>query len=137
MILYTVQDFATETRRLTGNRGVEVVYDSVGRTTFGQSLDCLAPRGLLALFGQSSGSVAPVNPQLLNQKGSLYLTRPTLAHYAATRTELLSRADELFAWVRDNRLFVRIDREVALKDVGEAQRALESRETTGKVKLKP
>jgi NADPH2:quinone reductase len=137
VILYTVQDFATETRRLTGNRGVEVVYDSVGRTTFGQSLDCLAPRGLLALFGQSSGSVAPVNPQLLNQKGSLYLTRPTLAHYAATRTELLSRADELFAWVRDNRLFVRIDREVALKDVGEAQRALESRETTGKVILKP
>lgn len=137
VILYTRQDFAAETKRLTGNRGVEVVYDSVGRTTFEHSLDCLAPRGLLALFGQSSGPVPPFNPQLLNQKGSLYLTRPTLGHYVATRAQLLSRAGELFDWLRDKRLAVRIDREVPLKDVAEAHRALESRETTGKVLLKP
>lgn len=137
VILYTVQDFAVETKRLTENRGVQVVYDSVGRTTFDQSLNCLAPRGLLALFGQSSGAVAPVNPQILNQKGSLYLTRPTLANYVATRSELLERANQLFEWVRDNRLAVRVDREVALKDVAAGHRALESRETTGKVLLKP
>jgi len=136
VILYTQQDFAAKTKELTQNRGVDVVYDSVGRTTFDHSLDCLAPRGLLALFGQSSGPVAPVNPQLLNQKGSLYLTRPTLAHYVATRAELLRRADELFGWLRDGKLAVRIDREIALKDTAEAHRALESRETTGKVILK-
>jgi NADPH2:quinone reductase len=137
VILYTQQDFAAETRRLTGNRGVEVVYDSVGRTTFEHSLDCLAPRGLLALFGQSSGPVPPFNPQVLNQKGSLYLTRPTLANYAATRAELLSRAEDLFGWLREKKLSVRVDREVPLKDVAEAQRALENRETSGKVLLKP
>ena len=136
VILYTQQDFAAKTKELTQNRGVDVVYDSVGRTTFDHSLDCLAPRGLLALFGQSSGPVAPFNPQLLNQKGSLYLTRPTLAHYVATRAELLRRADELFGWLRDGKLAVRIDREIALKDTAEAHRALESRETTGKVILK-
>jgi NADPH2:quinone reductase len=136
VILYTQQDFAAETKRLTGNRGVEVVYDSVGRTTFDHSLNSLAPRGLLALFGQSSGPVAPVNPQVLNQKGSLYLTRPTLANYVATRAELLSRAADLFEWLREKKLSVRVDREVPLKDVVEAHRALESRETTGKVLLK-
>jgi len=136
VILYTQQDFAAETKRLTGNRGVEVVYDSVGRTTFDHSLNCLAPRGLLALFGASSGPVAPFNPQVLNQKGSLYLTRPTLANYVATRSELLSRAGELFDWLREKKLSVRIDRELPLKDVAEAHRALESRETTGKVLLK-
>jgi NADPH2:quinone reductase len=136
-ILYTVQDLAVETRRLTENRGVQVVYDSVGRTTFDQSLNCLAPRGLLALFGQSSGAVPPVNPQILNQKGSLFLTRPTLANYVTSRSELLERANELFEWVRDSRLAVRVDREVALKDVAAAHRALENRETTGKVLLKP
>jgi len=137
VILYTQQDFVAETRRLTDNRGVEVVYDSVGRTTFDHSLNCLAPRGLMALFGQSSGPVPPVNPQTLNQKGSLYLTRPTLANYAATRAELLSRAGELFEWVREQKLSVRVDREVPLQQVAEAHRALESRETTGKVLLKP
>jgi NADPH2:quinone reductase len=136
VILYTQQDFVAETKRLTGNRGVEVVYDSVGRTTFEHSLNCLAPRGLLALFGQSSGPVPPFNPQVLNQKGSLYLTRPTLAHYAATRAELLGRTGELFDWLRDKKLSVRVDREVPLKEVAEAHRALEGRETTGKVLLK-
>jgi NADPH:quinone reductase len=136
VILYTQQDFVAETKRLTGNRGVEVVYDSVGRSTFEQSLNCLAPRGLMALFGASSGAVAPFNPQVLNQKGSLYLTRPTLAHYVATRAELLRRSGELFDWLRDSKLSVRVDREVLLKDVAEAQRALENRETTGKVLLR-
>jgi len=136
VILYTQQDFAVETKRLTSNRGVQVVYDSVGRTTFDQSLNSLAPRGLLALFGASSGPVPPVNPQVLNQKGSLYLTRPTLANYVATRAELLSRAADLFGWLREKKLSVRVDREVPLKDVAEAHRALESRETTGKVLLK-
>jgi NADPH2:quinone reductase len=136
VILYTQQDFAVETKRLTSNRGVQVVYDSVGRTTFDQSLNSLAPRGLLALFGASSGPVPPVNPQVLNQKGSLYLTRPTLANYVATRAELLSRAADLFEWLREKKLSVRVDREVPLKDVAEAHRALESRETTGKVLLK-
>lgn len=136
VIRYTEQDFVTETRRLTGSRGVEVVYDSVGRTTFDKSLDCLSPRGVLALFGQSSGPVAPIDPQVLNQKGSVYLTRPSLAHYAATRAELLNRTRELFDWLSSGRLRVRIDREVPLKDVAEAHRALESRETTGKVLLK-
>jgi NADPH:quinone reductase len=135
VILYTQRDFVAETKRFTGNRGVEVVYDSVGRTTFDQSLNCLAPRGLMALFGASSGAVPPFNPQVLNQKGSLYLTRPTLAHYVATRAELLRRAGELFEWLADKRLSVRVDREVPLKDVAEAHRALESRETTGKVLL--
>jgi NADPH2:quinone reductase len=136
VILYTEQDFALETKRFTDNRGVEVVYDSVGRATFDQSLNCLAPRGLMALFGASSGAVPPFNPQVLNQKGSLYLTRPTLAHYVATRAELLRRAGELFAWLAEKKLSVRVDREVPLKDVAEAHRALESRETIGKVLLK-
>jgi NADPH2:quinone reductase len=136
VILYTKQDFVVETKRFTDNRGVEVVYDSVGRTTFDQSLNCLAPRGLMALFGASSGAVPPIDPQVLNQKGSLYLTRPTLANYVATRAELLRRVAELFAWLAEKKLSVRVDREVALKDVAEAHRALESRETTGKVLLK-
>jgi NADPH:quinone reductase len=136
VILYTEQDFVVETKRFTDNRGVEVVYDSVGRTTFDQSLNCLAPRGLMALFGASSGAVPAFNPQVLNQKGSLYLTRPTLANYVATRAELLRRTAELFAWLAQKRLAVRVDREVPLKDVAQAHRALESRETTGKVLLK-
>jgi NADPH2:quinone reductase len=136
VIRYTEPDFVVETRRLTGNRGVDVVYDSVGRATFDQSLGCLRPRGLLALFGQSSGPVGPLSPQLLNEKGSLYLTRPTLAHHVATRDELDGRARELFGWLRDNKLSIRIDREVPLKDASEAHRALESRESAGKILLR-
>jgi len=137
IIRYADQDFAAETQRLTAKRGVQVVYDSVGRTTFERSLDCLAPRGVLALFGQSSGPVAPFDPQLLNRKGSLFLTRPTLAHYVATRPELMSRAQDLFGWLATQRLSVRIDREVPLQDAAEAHRALENRETAGKVLLVP
>ena len=136
VIDYTSQDFVAETKRITDGRGVQVVYDSVGKTTFLAGLDVLAPRGMMALFGQSSGPVAPVDPQILNQKGSLFLTRPTLAHYTATREELLRRAKDLFEWIAGGELSVRVGAEYALPDVGEAHRALEGRRTTGKVVLK-
>lgn len=136
-INYTRQDFVAEVRKLTGGKGVKVVYDSVGATTFQGSLDSLAPRGLLALFGQSSGPVPPFDPQVLNQKGSLFLTRPTLAHYVPTREELLARASELFGWIMSGALRIRVHREFPLSQAGAAQQALESRETTGKVLLVP
>jgi NADPH2:quinone reductase len=136
-ILYTEQDFVTEVRRITEGLGVQVVYDSVGATTFLPGLDCLAPRGMMVLFGQSSGPVAPVDPQLLNHKGSLYLTRPTLGHYVASREDLRWRAGELLAWLRDGSLRLRIDRELPLDQAGEAHRALEARETKGKLLLVP
>ncbi|HEX2081553.1 MAG TPA: quinone oxidoreductase [Longimicrobium sp.] len=136
VIVYTRQDFAEEVRRLTDGKGVQVIYDSVGRTTFLPGLDVLAPRGMMVLFGQSSGPVAPVDPQLLNQKGSLFLTRPTLGHYTATREELLWRAGELFAWIGTGELNVRVGAEFPLAQVAEAHRALESRQTTGKVLLR-
>jgi NADPH2:quinone reductase len=135
-IVYTRQDFAAETRRLTGGRGVHVVYDSVGRTTFLPGLDLLVPRGMMVLFGQSSGPVDPVDPQLLAQKGSLFLTRPTMGHYVATRDELLWRAGELFAWIAAGELSVRVGAEFPLADAAEAHRALEGRRTTGKVLLR-
>lgn len=137
VVLYMSQDFAVESKRLTGNRGVNVVYDSVGQNTFDRSLDSLAPRGLLVLFGQSSGPVAPFDPQRLNQKGSLYLTRPALAHYVSSRDELLARASQLFDWVSTGRLSVRIDRELPLAEAAEAHGLLESRKTSGKILLKP
>jgi NADPH2:quinone reductase len=134
-IQYTKDDFEAEARRLTSGRGVEVVYDSVGRTTFEKSLGSLAPRGLLALFGQSSGPVPPLDPQVLAQRGSLYLTRPRINAYTATREELLWRATDILGWIRDGRLTVRIDRELPLSAAAEAHRALESRVTAGKVLL--
>lgn len=136
-ILYANQDFVAEVKRITNGAGVQVVYDSVGATTFLKSLDCLAPRGMIALFGQSSGPVAPFDPQLLNQKGSLFLTRPTLVHYIATPDELRWRAGEVLGWIRDGSLDLRIDREVPLVHASEAHRALEGRRTTGKVLLIP
>jgi NADPH2:quinone reductase len=136
VIVYTKQDFVGEVKRITDGKGVNVVYDSVGKTTFLPGLDVLRPRGLMALFGQSSGAVAPIDPQLLNQKGSLFLTRPTLAHYTGTRDELLSRAKELFQWIGRGELSVRIGAEYALADAGDAHRALEGRRTTGKVVLR-
>lgn len=136
VIVYTRDDFAAEVRRLTGGRGVQVIYDSVGRTTFLPGLDVLAPRGMMALFGQSSGPVPPFDPQLLNRKGSLFLTRPTLGHYVATREELLWRAGELFAWIAAGELSVRVGAEFPLADAAEAHRALEGRRTTGKVLLR-
>jgi NADPH2:quinone reductase len=137
VILYTEQDFVAETRRLTGGRGVHVVYDTVGKTTFEGSLDSLRPRGYLALAGQSSGAVAPVNPQVLNAKGSLFLTRPTLGHYVADRAELLWRAGDLFNWIRAGELKVRVDRKFPLAEAGGAHRELEARRTSGKLLLIP
>jgi len=137
VILYTEQDFVAEVRRLTGGKGVQVVYDSVGKTTFDGSLDCLVPRGMMVLFGQSSGPVPPLDPQVLNRKGSLYLTRPTIAHYTATREELTASASELFSWIEDGWLRVHIDRALPLGEASAAHAALESRRTVGKVLLVP
>ena len=137
IILYTTQDFVAEVRRITNGELVHVVYDSVGATTFLKSMDCLVRRGMLVLFGQSSGPVAPFDPNLLNPKGSLFLTRPTLAHYVATRDELLWRAGDVLGWMADGSLTVSIDREVPLVHAAEAHRALEGRRTTGKVLLVP
>jgi NADPH:quinone reductase len=137
VILYTESDFVQETRRLTDGAGVQVVYDSVGRTTFLKGLDCLVPRGMMVLYGQSSGPVEPFDPQLLQQKGSLFVTRPTLAHYVAGRSELLRRTQELMGWVKDGSLRVRIDRQLPLAAAAEAHAELEGRRTTGKVLLAP
>ena len=137
VILYTQADFAAEARRLTNGVGVNVVYDSVGKTTFDKSLDALRPRGYMVLFGQSSGAVPPVNPQILNAKGSLFLTRPTLVNYVADRDELLARAEALFAWIASGDLRVRVDRTFPLAQAADAHRALESRGTSGKVLLIP
>jgi NADPH:quinone reductase len=137
IILYTKQDFEQETRRLTDGRGVQVVYDSVGKDTFLKSLNTLAPRGMMALFGQSSGPVAAFDPALLAQRGSLFLTRPSLAQYAATREELLWRAGEVFDWIKAGELRLRIDKTFPLAEAAEAHRQLEGRQTTGKVLLLP
>jgi len=136
-ILYTKQDFAAEVKRITGGQGLQVVYDSVGKDTWEGSLNCLAPRGLIALYGQSSGPIGQIDPQILNTKGSLFLTRPSLNVYIATRDELQQRAGELFGWLRDGKLKLRMEFEFPLKDAAEAHRALEGRKTTGKVLLIP
>ena len=114
-----------------------MVYDSVGKDTFEKGLNCLRPRGLMALYGQSSGKVDPIDPQILNRKGSLFLTRPTLAHHVQTREEFLSRANDLFNWVADNRLTVRIDQTFPLAQTAAAQTYMEERRTLGKVLLIP
>jgi NADPH2:quinone reductase len=133
VILYTEQDFAAETRRLTNGRGVDVVYDGVGKTTFEGSLDSLRPRGMLAVFGYASGPVTSVDPSQLNTKGSLFFTRPGLANYIATRDELVWRAGEVLAMVRSGALTVRIDATYPLEQAADAHRALEGRKTTGKL----
>lgn len=137
VIRYDQQDFEAEVKRLTGGEGVHVVYDSVGQATFEKSLRTLAPRGTLALFGQSSGSVAPLDPQVLNTHGSVFLTRPSLAHYVLTRDELLERSQQLFAWLAAGTLKLRIDRTLPLAEASEAHRLLESRATSGKLLLLP
>ena len=134
-ILYTTQDFEAEARRLTGGRGVDVVYDSVGRTTFDKSLGSLRPRGTLALFGQSSGAVPPFDPNTLNGKGSLFLTRPSLAHHVQNREELLWRAGDVLNWIDAGKLKLRIDRTYPLAQAADAHRALEGRHTSGKLLL--
>ena len=137
IIDYTTVDFAAEARRITGGRGVDVVYDSVGKTTFDKSLDSIKRRGMLALFGQSSGPVPPMDPQILNKKGSLFMSRPTLNDYLATRAELVERGTELLDWIKRGELSVRIGAEFKLDQAADAQRALASRQTTGKVILVP
>ena len=137
VIDYTKEDFEAEVKRLTGGQGLPVVYDSVGATTFDKSLRCLRPRGYMVLYGQSSGPVPPLDPQVLNSGGSLYLTRPTLGHYIATREELQQRADELFGWIAAGQVEVRIDKSFPLAQVAEAHRYLEDRQTKGKVLLMP
>jgi NADPH:quinone reductase len=137
VINYKTEDFAAEAKRLTQGRGVRVVYDSVGKATWEKSLDCLAPLGMLVLFGNSSGAVPPLDPLLLARKGSLYLTRPTLAHYVATRDALVQRASTVLNAVAAGALQVRIDRVFPLAEAGAAQALLESRQTSGKVLIKP
>ncbi len=136
-IVYTRQDFLAEVRRATDGRGVDVVYDSVGAATWEKSLDCLRPRGMMVSFGNASGPVPPFQPLLLSQKGSIFLTRPTLMHYCATREELLWRAGDVLSWVRAGSLKVRIERSYPLAEAAEAHRALESRATAGKLLLLP
>jgi NADPH2:quinone reductase len=136
-IRYTQQDFETEVKRLTGGRGVDVVYDSVGQSTFDKSLNSLRPRGVLALFGQSSGPVPPFDPNILNGKGSLFLTRPSLAHHLLTREELLWRAGDVLKWIAAGQLRLRIERTYPLSEAASAQRDLEGRKTAGKLLLIP
>ena len=135
VILYGSQDFAAETKRLTGGKGVQVVYDAVGKTTFDKSLDSLAPRGMMILYGQASGPVPPMDLAVLGAKGSLFITRPSLVAYTGTRQELEARAGDVLGWIRDGKLKVRMEFDFALKDAPEAHRALEGRKTTGKVLL--
>lgn len=137
VILYTQTDFEVEVKRLTGGKGVQAVYDSVGKTTFDKSLNCLSPRGYMVLFGGSSGAVPPFDPMQLSAKGSLFLTRPTLAHYTLNRNELLSRATDLLQWVAEGTLQLRIEHVYTLQDAAQAHRDLEGRATTGKLLLLP
>ena len=137
VILYTKQDFEAEVKRLTSSKGVQVVYDAVGKTTFEKGLSCLAPRGMMVLYGQSSGPIGAFDPQILSAKGSVFLTRPSLFHHIATREELLARAGDVLGWIRDGKLRLRTEFEFPLKEAAEAHRALEGRKTTGKVLLIP
>jgi len=137
VIPYAQQDFEADVKRITDGKGVQVVYDSVGQSTFAKSLNCLTVRGMLVAFGQSSGPIGPVDPLLLSQKGSLFLTRPTLVHYSTRRHELLQRTKDLFDWIASGKLRLRMEFEFPLRDTAEAHRALEGRKTTGKVLLIP
>jgi len=137
VILYTKQNFESEVKRLTGGKGVDVVYDSVGKTTFEGSLNCLRPRGLLALFGASSGPVPPFDLIQLSGKGSLFITRPTLWHYVATREELERRAGDVLGWAASGELKLRTEHVYPLAEAAQAQIDLEDRKTTGKILLEP
>jgi len=137
VILYTEQDFEKEVKRLTDGKGVDVVYDSVGKATWERSLNSLKPRGMMVSFGNASGPVDPIQPLILSQKGSLYLTRPSLGNYTATREELLWRANDVFGWLRDGHLKLQIYARYPLSEAGRAQEELASRKTTGKLLLIP
>ena len=136
-IRYTEQDFEAEVNRITGGKKVDVVYDGVGKTTFDKSLNCLRRRGMMVLFGQSSGAVPPFDPSILNQKGSLFLTRPSLNAYIADRPELEQRANDVLGWIKNGKLKLTIGATFPLAQAAEAHRALEGRRTTGKVLLLP
>lgn len=137
VINYAEQDFAAEVKELTGGRGVDVVYDSVGKATWEKSLDSLKPRGMMVSFGNASGAVDPIAPLLLNQKGSIYLTRPSLAHYAAKREELAWRAGDVLRWAQEGVIQVSIHKVYPLEEAAEAQQDLAARKTTGKLLLRP
>jgi NADPH2:quinone reductase len=137
IILYTQQDFETEVKRLTEGKGVQVIYDSVAKDTFDKGLNCLAPLGYMVLYGQSSGPIPPFDPALLNAKGSLFLTRPSLFHYIADRASLEKRAGDVLGWIASGALKLRTEHTFALSDVAAAHRSLEGRKTTGKVLLIP
>jgi len=137
VILYTQSDFEAETRRLTGGKGVDVVYDSVGKTTFEKGLNVLRPRGMMVLFGGSSGAVPPFDLVALSQKGSLYVTRPTLVNYIATREELVARSSAVFGMIASGKLKLRIEYTYPLAQAQQAHRDLEGRKTTGKILLIP
>lgn len=137
VINYAEQDFETEVKRLTGGKGVDVVYDSVGKTTFDKGLNCLRPRGMMVLFGAASGPVPPFDLGQLNSKGSLYITRPSMWHYLATRAELEWRSGDVLGWVAKGELKLRMEHTYQLAEAAQAQIDLESRKTTGKVLLVP
>jgi NADPH2:quinone reductase len=137
VVLYGEQDFEAAAKEFTGGKGMQVVYDSVGKTTVAKSINCLAVRGMLVLFGQSSGVVETIDPLILSQKGSLFFTRPTLVHYIATREELQARASDLLAWIGAGKLRLRTEFEFLLQDAALAHQALAGRQTTGKVLLIP
>jgi NADPH:quinone reductase len=137
VILYSQTDFLAEVKKLTDGRGVHVVYDSVGQSTFNKSLECLRPRGYLVLFGQSSGPVSSIDPAILAAKGSLFLTRPSLAHYTMDRAELLQRSEDLFNWTKSGQLKLRVENIIPMSEAAEAHRQLEARKTSGKVILTP
>jgi NADPH2:quinone reductase len=137
VILYTQQDFEAETKRLTGGKGVDVIYDSVGKTTFEKGLNILRPRGMMVLFGGSSGAVPPFDPIILTQKGSLFLTRPSLGAYIASREELVARSGAVFGMIGAGKLKLRVEHTYPLADAQRAHRELEGRKTTGKLLLIP
>ncbi len=137
VILYSKQDFEPEVKRITGGRGVDVVYDGVGATTFDKSLHCLRPRGFMILFGAASGPVPPLDLQIINQRGSLFVQRPSLNHHIAAREELVQRAGEVLGWFRDGKIKLRVEHQFPLAQAADAHRALEGRKTTGKILLIP
>ena len=137
IIIYTEKDFEEEVKRITNEKGVDVVYDSVGKDTFDKSLNILKQLGFMVLFGQSSGPVPKFDPTILNNKGSLFLTRPSLFHYISSREQLDARAQDLFQWINEGRLKVKIHEKIPLKEASEAHKLLESRKTSGKLILVP
>jgi NADPH2:quinone reductase len=137
VILYTKQDFAGEVKRITNGAGVHVVYDGVGASTFDKGFQCLRPRGLMALYGQASGPVPPLDLGVLNAGGSLFVTRPSLNHHIATREELQARSNDVLGWIRDGKVKLRLEHQFPLAQAADAHRALEGRKTTGKILLIP